>query len=171
MFSIHDTVVYPGQGIGSIQGIEDRELGDAGCQVYVIGIRMTDLTLIVPVQNADRVGLRSLASAEECRGVLEFLRTSRQEVPPPGFQNWHRRSREYDKRLASPDLRGCAEVLAELLTIGRLKQLSFAERRTRDHALSIVLGEIAEVLGVEEGPMREELEAIHAPAVAETVRS
>ena len=56
-----------------------------------------------------------------------------------------------------------AGVLRELLLIGRGKELSFGERRLQEQAMSLVTGELAQVLGLDEDAIRDELLEIYAP--------
>ena len=59
-----------------------------------------------------------------------------------------------------------ADVLRELLLIGRTKELSFGERRLLEQAMSLVGGELAEVLGLSTDGLREELFALYAGEAA-----
>ena len=70
---------------------------------------------------------------------------------------------EYSERLKSPDLNVVAEVLRELLLIGRSKELSFGERRLLEQAMSLVSGELSEVLGIPFDDLKDELFAYYAP--------
>ena len=81
-------------------------------------------------------------------------------------QNWNRRFREYSERLKSPSLAIVAEVLRELLLIGRSKELSFGERRLQEQAMGLVTGELSEVLEIAEDKVRDELLEIYAPPPA-----
>ncbi|MBD5538505.1 MAG: CarD family transcriptional regulator, partial [Desulfovibrio sp.] len=67
----------------------------------------------------------------------------------------------------SPELAVVADVLRELLLIGRTKELSFGERRLLEQAMSLVGGELAEVLGLATEDLREELFALYAAQPAE----
>ena len=116
---------------------------------------------MVPVHNAVNVGLRPLIARNEASRILEALRSDRERTVFTG-QNWNRRFREYSERLKSPDLSVVADVLRELLLIGRTKELSFGERRLLEQAMSLVGGELAEVLGLPPETLREELLALYA---------
>lgn len=166
MFAPDDLVVYPAQGVGKIEGIDNRAIGNIACEFYIVRIRANNVTLMVPVSNAANVGLRTLCASEAAGGILDSLRSGADKVVHTG-QNWNRRFREYSERLKSPDLAVVAEVLRELLLIGRLKELSFGERRLQEQAMGLVAGELAEVLQLTEGTLREELLQIYAPTPAE----
>lgn len=156
MFVEDSLVVYPTQGVGKIERIDRRDIGGAACDFYIVRIRANNITLMVPVHNAASVGLRSLVDRSEARRVLEDLRGDVEKTVFIG-QNWNRRFREYSERLKSPDLGTVAQVLRELLLIGRAKELSFGERRLLEQAMNLVCGEIAEALSISLDELKEEL--------------
>ena len=162
MFTTDELVVYPAQGVGKIEGIDCKDIGGVACEFYVVRIRGNNITLMVPVSNAAHVGLRHLVTAEKAQAILDSLRAGTQKTVHPG-QNWNRRFREYSERLKSPDLAEVMEVLRELLLVGRAKELSFGERRLQEQAMSLVCGELAEVLNLSEADLRNELHEIYAP--------
>ena len=162
MFTPNDLVVYPAQGVGKIERIDSQTIGGIACDFYIVRIQANNVTLMVPVNNAAHVGLRTLTPHEEAGRILEGLRNSTGKIVHTG-QNWNRRFREYSERLKSPSLAIVAEVLRELLLIGRSKELSFGERRLQEQAMGLVTGELSEVLEVEESKVRDELLEIYAP--------
>ncbi|MDE5878463.1 MAG: CarD family transcriptional regulator [Desulfovibrio sp.] len=163
MFAPDKLVVYPAQGVGRIERIDHKDIGGVACEFYIVRIRANNITLMVPVHNAVNVGLRPLITRKEASRILETLRTDRERTVFTG-QNWNRRFREYSERLKSPELAVVADVLRELLLIGRTKELSFGERRLLEQAMSLVGGELAEVLGLSADELREELTALYAGA-------
>ena len=162
MFSSDNLVVYPAQGVGIIERIDRKEIGGTACDFYIVRIRANNITLMVPVHNADAVGLRALISEDEARIILEQLRGDLEQSVFIG-QNWNRRFREYSDRLKSPDLSVVAQVLRELLLIGRGKELSFGERRLLEQAMGLVMGELGEVLSIEPDSLRDDLLSLYTP--------
>ena len=145
MFTPDDLVVYPAQGLGKIERIDRQNVGGIMCEFYIVRIRANNITLMVPVNNAVNVGLRTLTPKNEAQRILQSLRGDTDTQVYTG-QNWNRRFREYSERLKSPELAVVTEVLRELLLIGRGKELSFGERRLQEQAMGLVTGELAEVL-------------------------
>ncbi|MDR2743824.1 MAG: CarD family transcriptional regulator [Desulfovibrio sp.] len=156
MFALNDLVVYPAQGVGIIERIDRQEVNGSPCPFYVVRIRSNNVTLLVPVDNAAKVGLRPLVSHAEAERILQSLRNDTDRTVYTG-QNWNRRFREYSERLKSHSLHVVTEVLRELLLIGKTKELSFGERRLQELAMNLVTGELAEVLDVSKCTLREEL--------------
>lgn len=163
MFSANELVVYPAQGVGRVERIDSRDVGGASCEFYIVRIRANNITLMVPVANADHVGLRTLISAAAAEEILAGLMADTAESVYTG-QNWNRRFREYSERLKSPDLAVVARVLRELLLIGMGKELSFGERRLLEQAMGLVTGEIGEVLELAPENIRQNLLEHYAPA-------
>ena len=161
MFSVGDLVVYPAQGVGKIESIDQKSIGDAFCAFYIVRILNNDITLMVPVNNAHNVGLRALTSMEHARNILDGFAD---HSPFSGYtgQNWNRRYREYTERLKSSKLTDVANVLHELLLIGRNKELSFGERRLLEQAMSLVSGELSIVLNNSEQTVRDTIQQAFA---------
>lgn len=166
MFDIDNLVVYPAQGVGRIEGIDRRDIGGAECEFYIVRIQANNITLMVPVNNANAVGLRHLSNTVQASAVLASLRGDLDQQVFTG-QNWNRRFREYSERLKSSNLAVVADVLRELLLIGRTKELSFGERRLLEQAMGLVTGELAQVLEIDESAIRDELLEFYAPPAAE----
>lgn len=166
MFGKGSLVVYPAQGVGEIERIDRKDIGGSACDFYIVRIRANNITLMVPVQNASSVGLRSLVSVEEAADILKELHGDLEKSVFTG-QNWNRRFREYSERLKSERLPVVADVLRELLLIGRTKDLSFGERRLLEQAMNLVSGELAEVLSISASDLRDELMSLYAPSPLE----
>ena len=139
MFTPDDLMVYPAQGVGKIERIDRQNIGGIACEFYIVRIRANNITLMVPVNNAVNVGLRTLTPKDEAQRILQTLRGDT-DTPVYTGQNWNRRFREYSERLKSPELAVVTEVLRELLLIGRGKELSFGERRLQEQAMGLVTG-------------------------------
>ena len=168
MFKTDDLVVYPAQGVGKIERIDQQSIGGIMCDFYIVRIHANNITLMVPVSNALNVGLRTLTPQSKARRILEGLHATTDKTVYTG-QNWNRRFREYSERLKSTDLAVVSEVLRELLLIGRSKELSFGERRLQEHAMDLVAGELAEVLELPEDSLREKILDHYTPLRTETV--
>lgn len=164
MFAIDDLVVYPAQGVGKVERIESREVGGCSSEFYIVRILSNQVTLMVPVRNADNVGLRGVSSAERARAIVSGLHDRSGFTGYTG-QNWNRRYREYSEKLKSGDLADVAYVLKELLLIGRDKDLSFGERRLLEQAMSLLCLELSHALDRTPESVKAEIEAIFADVI------
>jgi CarD family transcriptional regulator len=161
LFEPGELVVYPAQGVGKVEGVEEQKIGGATAEFYVVRILTNNVTLMVPVSNADNVGLRSVCSAEKGRNIIESLK-DRSDFTGYSGQNWNRRYREYSEKLKSDDLGDVAYVLKELLLIGKDKDLSFGERRLLEQAMGLITMELAYSLDKDQDKIREIIEEMFA---------
>lgn len=166
MFNPDSLVVYPAHGVGIVERIQRESVDGVASDLYIVRIRASNVLLMVPVQNALSVGLRPLIPRKRAQDIFRRLKES-PSAPVVTGQNWNRRFREYTNRLKSPDLAIVANVLHELLRIGRDKELSFGEKRLLEQAMTLVSGELGEVLECAPEGLREELLSIYAPEAAE----
>ena len=87
MYEIGDKVVYPHHGAGKIVKIEQKEVLGQQRDYLTIKILHNDMTVMVPVENADRAGLRRVVDRDVVEQVLEVLRGDPTKMP----KNWSRR--------------------------------------------------------------------------------
>ena len=106
-FRVGDRVVYPHHGAATIEGLQDREVDGSSRKYYVLRLSYGDLTLMVPTDGADEVGLRGVVPKDEVEQVFQVLK-SRKQAPSPS--NWSRRFKNHVEKLRSGDIYQVAEV-------------------------------------------------------------
>lgn len=168
LFKVGDLVVYPAQGVGTIETIEKKIVGGSAYEFFIVRILTNNITLMVPVSTAHNVGLRPLISPEEAMEIFHSLLENNLEQIHTG-QNWNRRFREYSEKLKSRDLHDVVVVLLELLTIGKIKELSFGERRLLEQSIALVTGELAIVLDRKEQEMKDQIMTFWTATPAEII--
>jgi len=68
MFSVGDKVVYPMHGAGIVQAIEQHELAGEAVDYLVMVMLLTDMRVMVPLKNVERVGFRPFFTQKEISG-------------------------------------------------------------------------------------------------------
>lgn len=159
MFKVNELVVYPSQGVGRVERVETQEIGGTKAEFYIVRILSNNVTLMVPVKNAQNVGLRNVCSLETGQTIFESLKDRSGFTGYTG-QNWNRRYREYSEKLKSGDLADVAYVLKELFLIGRDKDLSFGERRLLEQAIGLVSMELAYAMDRNQQDVRDDINVI-----------
>ncbi len=159
MFKKDQLVVYPAQGIGRVEGIKETEVGGIKAKFYEVRILSNNGKLLVPVDNAENVGLRSVCDPEYGIKILEYMH-DRSDFKGYSGQNWNRRYREYTEKLKTGDLADVAYVLKELVLISKEKELSFGEKRLMDQAMYLITSELAIALNKDPDDIRAEIEDI-----------
>jgi CarD family transcriptional regulator len=161
VFSVNELVVYPAQGVGQVENIAKKDIGGSKVEFYIVRILSNRVTLMVPVSNAQNVGLRAVCSPEDALKVLESLE-DRTGFTGYSGQNWNRRYREYSEKLKSGDLSEVAYVLKELILIGKDKDLSFGERRLLEQAMNLITMELSFALGTDQDEIKSRIEEVFA---------
>jgi CarD family transcriptional regulator len=139
MFGIGDKVVYPTHGVGKIESIEEKEIAGQKIKCYVLNILGKDLKIIVPVFNAQKVGLRQIIKEEEVERVLNILKDEINNMPP----KWNKRYSFNLDKIRTGSIYEIAEVFKNLTRLGRKKELSFGERKMLDSTKELIVVEIA----------------------------
>ena len=76
MFKVGDKAVYPAHGVGVIKGVEKKEISGNKLTFYILQIIETDITIMVPTNNVDRVGLRCLIKKRDIPKILKLMQNS-----------------------------------------------------------------------------------------------
>ena len=110
IFKVGDTVVYPHHGAALIEAIETRTIKGEQKEYLVLKVAQGDLTVRVPADNAEYVGVRDVVGQEGLDKVFQVLRAPHTEEPT----NWSRRYKANLEKLASGDVNKVAEVVRDL---------------------------------------------------------
>ena len=73
MYKVGDKIVYPMHGVGSIDAIEKKTVLGKRNEFYIIEVINTGMKAMIPVKNADEIGIRSIIPKKEVKKVLEVL--------------------------------------------------------------------------------------------------
>ena len=138
-FQIGDKVVYPNQGVGTVENISTRSFGSAFEQFYLLRFGSTSMTVLVPFSNAADIGLRRVTKDREISRILSYLSHGLCTVS----QDWKARYKENSAKMQSGDLLQAAEVFKSLLKLHVEKTLSFREKKMLDRAHYMLLSEIS----------------------------
>jgi len=146
-FKTGDKAVYPAHGVGTIDGIETREIAGTRQTFYVLKILENGMTIMVPTRNADNIGMREVIAKDNIEQVFDILRERDVHLDS---QTWNRRYREYMGKIKTGSVYEVAKVLRDLSILKTEKSLSFGERKMFDIAQSLLVKELAVSLNEEE---------------------
>ena len=146
MFDIGDKVVYPHHGAAVVERRETKEAFGKKQEYLVLRLAYGDLTLMVPADNTDGVGLREVINDEEVEEVFAVLRKKEARMPT----NWSRRYKNHGEKLKSGDVYQVAEVVRNLALRDQAKGLSAGEKSMFVKARSVLVSELSFALDVSE---------------------
>lgn len=152
-----DMAVYPAHGVGEIQGVEAKEIAGFRKNFYVMKILETDMTVMIPTDNVETVGLREIIPSRKVREVFDILKERDVEIDN---QTWNRRYREYIEKIKTGSIYEIAEVLRDLSLLSLNKELSFGERKMLETARKLLIKEVAIAMDLEEPKVVEKIEKI-----------
>src|SRR3954467_5973243 len=124
-FDVGDKVVYPHHGAATVEKREKKHAFGEEREYLVLKLAYGDLTLMVPADNTDEVGLREVINLEEVEEVFAVLGKKEARMPT----NWSRRFKNHVEKLKSGDIYQVAEVVRNLTLRDKEKGLSAGEKR------------------------------------------
>ncbi|MGD2143874.1 MAG: CarD family transcriptional regulator [Anaerolineae bacterium] len=142
MFDTGDAIVHPTRGVGVVVEIQEREWQGTSSQYYQIELlgREPSLKLMIPIEEADELGLRRAIEQSEVEEVWGVLQSDPDELP----QNHKTRHKLLRDRLHAGDVFQVAEVLRDLTWRQREEDhLTTRGKRIYKEALMFLSGEIA----------------------------
>lgn len=154
-FDVGDRVVYPHHGAAVIKKREKRKVNGATTEYLVLEMAHGELTLSVPVDKADDVGMRPPIGKEEVEDLFELL--GKKDVREPA--NWSRRFKNHQEKLKSGDVYQVAEVVRNLALRDQAKGLSAGEKSMYMKARSVLVSELSFALDVSEDEALSQVEA------------
>ena len=146
MFRKGDKVIYPHHGAAVIEDLTEREFLGEKKKYFVLRLAYGDLTLMVPVESTEEVGLREVVSKREVKKVLDVLREDESRMPT----NWSRRYKTNIEKIRSGDVYQVAEVVRNLAIRESEKGLSAGEKRMLAKARQILVSELVFAVSVDE---------------------
>ncbi len=157
VFNVGDLAVYPAHGVGRIESIEARNLYGSSQNFYIMRILENNMIIMIPISNANNVGLREIIKEREVSKIFKILKEKDIEFDN---QSWNRRYREYMEKIKTGSVYEVAQVLRDLFLLKLDKELSFGERKILDTAKSLLVKEISIAKKMAETKVEEDIKRI-----------
>jgi CarD family transcriptional regulator len=161
-FDVGDYVVYPKHGVGRVIELQSSEIAGMALELYVLRFEKEKMTLRVPTNKAESVGMRKLSSDKQMQEALYTLKGK----PKVKRTMWSRRAQEYEAKINSGDLVSIAEVVRDLFRPEDAPEQSYSERQIFEGATSRLARELAAMEQLDEKGAAEKILDIlkkHAP--------
>ncbi len=137
-FSENQYIVYPLQGVGKIEKLQERLFKGENTLYYVIYLEESEMTIMVPVEKAIELGLRPVISKNSAKTALKTLSEEDETV----ITDWKLRYQTNIDLLKTGDTINIAKVVRMLYRRSKLKELPILERKLYDNALSLLRNEL-----------------------------
>ncbi len=143
-FKVGDYAIYPSHGVGKIIDIEKSEVLGQEFQCYLMFFEKEKLTIKIPTNSAEKIGLRHLVSKDQMEEVFSTLRSGIKKLK--GM--WSRRAQEYETKINSGDIMLLAEVLRDLTRDIEDGDRSYSERIIYETAVNRLAAEYSVIYGI-----------------------
>jgi len=138
-YKVGQEIVYPLQGVGHIRAIEERPFRDKKLLYYIVYLEVSDMTIMVPVDKADDLGIRAIVGKKESQRALRLIA----EEYEPVLADWKLRYQMNLDLLKKGSIIDIANVVRALYHRSRIKELPILERKLYDSALKLLIDEIS----------------------------
>ncbi len=152
-FDVGDRVIYPHHGAAMITQRESRSAFGEEKEYLILQTAHGDLTLSVPTDMVDEVGMRPPIDEDDVEDLFELL--AKKDVREPA--NWSRRFKNHQEKLKSGDIYQVAEVVRNLALRDSAKGLSAGEKSMLDKSRQILISELSISMDVTEDEALEQV--------------
>ena len=145
-FAVGEKVVYPNQGVGTIENISTRYFEQRPEKFYLLRLACSSMTVMVPFSNAETIGLRKLSKTTDVTRVLTYL-------AGPSFENlcdWKIRFKINSEKMLTGSLLQISEVFKQLCRLQSEKPLSFREKKMLDRSRTMLISEVSQARNISE---------------------
>ncbi len=156
---VGEYAVYPGRGVARIVDLRIQEIAGQVSEFLVLLMVDDDSRILIPRENADRVGLRSIMDSQDAEKTWKILRTPTRQRIAHGV-TWSRQFREYQQKIRTGSVFQVAEVLRDLMRLQSHKELSFGEHQLLESSRSLIVQELAAVQASDASEIEREIKAI-----------
>jgi CarD family transcriptional regulator len=141
-FKLKQKVVYPSQGVGVINAIEEKEFNGEMVPYFIVYIEVTDMTIMVPAEKAEELGIRSIVPATDAERALEFIG----EAFEPNPSDWKLRYQMNMDLLKKGTVFDIAAIVRSLYHRSKVKELPIMERKLYESAKKLFADELSYAL-------------------------
>jgi len=158
VFDVGDKVVYPHHGAGTVVSKDVKIVLGQEREYLTIKILHNEMTVNVPSDNAEKVGLRWVIDLEMVEVVHKVLLGGSTEMP----KNWNRRFKHNRDKMKTGDILELAEVVRNLALRDHEKGLSTGEKQMYVKAKKILASELMYAKNMSEEQAADWLEEVLA---------
>lgn len=138
-FKMGQQVVYPLQGVGVVEKIEERSFKGEIVPYYVMYFDVSDMTIRIPVTTAAEQGIRAIVPKSESEKALEIITSEYEPIPT----DWKLRYQMNLDLLRKGGVSDIAMVVTKLYHRSKVKELPILERKLYDSALRLLVDEVS----------------------------
>lgn len=154
-FTKGQIVVHPHHGPATVKKISSRTLRDEKKQYLTLLTHQDEMSVAVPADLAEEMGVRPLMDADGVRDIFEILTGE----SSPFDKVWSRRFKDYTERLNSGDVTTTAGLVRDISRRNHDSRVSYGEMGVLRDALGPLVAELALALNIDTDKASELIDA------------
>ncbi|MFJ5965575.1 CarD family transcriptional regulator [Bacillus sp. NPDC093026] len=150
MFQIGDNIVYPMQGAGIIEAIEEKEISDEKQQYYVIKMTISNMKVMIPTRKISGSSIRPVTDIITLKRIMHIFKHGKSDKLLP----WKQRFKVNTNKIKTGDIQEGVEVIRDLMRMKKEKALNASEKKMLDHAYEFLMSELEVIKGITENQIK-----------------
>lgn len=138
-YKVNQKIVYPSQGVGTIQEIKEKKFKEQMVLYYVIYLEVSDMTVMIPIDKCEDLGIRAIVSKEEALNAIEMMGQDFEPIT----SDWKLRYQMNLDLLKKGSINDIASIVRCLYHRSKVKELPILERKLYDSARKLLEDEIS----------------------------
>ena len=147
MFSIGDKVVYPMQGIGIIDRIEDKIFSGKNREYIIVKILSNNLEIMIPSDKISNSNLRKITDNSTLENILFDLTNKNNNLEDISAKERYQNNMT---KIKSGSLKDSAEVVYDLICMNKEKSLNASEKQLFNTAHKFLVQEVSFIKDISE---------------------
>jgi len=144
-YNIGDWIIYPKHGLGKAIDFETQTIMKEKVKLLVVYFDHERMTLRIPVNKLDELGLRSISDKDDMKKAMLVLKGKARIKKTM----WAKREKDYKDKLNRADPVSVAEVLRDLYRGEGDPEQSYSERQLYEMALDRFSRELVAVQNID----------------------
>ncbi|HDR4709214.1 TPA: transcription factor YdeB [Bacillus paranthracis] len=150
MFQIGDNIVYPMQGAGIIEAIEEKEIAGKKQQYYVIKMSASNMEIMIPEGKILSSNIRPVTDITALIHIIDIF----QHGESDRLLTWKQRYKLNTDKIKTGKMQEGAEVVRDLMRIQKEKALNASEKKMLDNAHEFLISELGLIEGITENQIK-----------------
>ena len=147
MFSIGDKVVYPMQGIGIVERIEDKIFSGKNREYIIVKILSNNLEIMIPSDKISTSNLRKITDNSTLDDILFSVSDNNDILEAITAKE---RYQSNMVKIKSGSLKDSAEVVYDLMLMNKEKSLNTSEKQLYNTARKFLIEEVSLIKNITE---------------------
>lgn len=143
-FNIGDKIVYPNQGVGIIDVIEEKEFNGIKEKYYKIHLINNTMKLSLPLSRLKASNIRLISDSQTLDYNLNNKRKTLEDIQQLAKTNYKERNEMYTSKIKSGTLKEQLEIIYNLTQLKSIHNLNSMEKMILRNTKKILIDEIVQ---------------------------